>query len=81
MAAVLVAMACVVYRSEHGTVAMIKNMSVMIEGKEVSVEGMTEFQVIRLKATSRFLSDHSAKCDCHDCHEEMINDITDGWEN
>lgn len=55
--------------------------SVMIEGKEVSVEGMNESEVIRIMATSRFLSEHSAKCDCHDCHEEMINDIMDGWEN
>jgi len=55
--------------------------SVMIEGREVCVDGMNESEVIRIMATSRFLGEHSAKCDCHDCHEEMIHDIMDGWEN
>lgn len=55
--------------------------SVYIEGKKVSIEGMTEAEVIRLMSTSRFISDHSAICKCYDCHEEMINDILDSWEN
>jgi hypothetical protein len=56
-------------------------MSIIIEGKEVSIDGLTDQEVILLRSRSRSLDDHSAVCPCYDCREEMINDIMDGWED
>jgi len=54
---------------------------IRIEGKEVSTDGLTDQEIILLRSQSRSLDDHSAVCPCYYCHEEMINDIMDSWEN